>query len=244
MSGRSALLIGATGATGKHLLRELLESPQYTRIGEYGRKVTPSDRIPAGQEKLEQKTVNFENLEEAGLKDGKWDVVFITLGTTRKAAGSAAAFEKIDREYVLNAARLAKDDDPAHEQRVVYLSSAGANPNSWFLYPRSKGLTELGLAKLGYQDTIIFRPGMLLNADHPDRGLTEGLAEPIAKLFAHFSSSVAAPVEAVAKAMRIAGSLGSSGLPPIAQAEKAGEPDAAFTAIENSGILALAKNEK
>lgn len=118
MSGKSALVLGATGAVGKHVLKELLSSPHFTRVGEYGRRVTPIDEITTGKEKLEQKTIDFEKLEESGLKAGKWDVVFITyvhsfylglagfirgvyrLGTTRAAAGSAAAFEKIDRESV------------------------------------------------------------------------------------------------------------------------------------------------
>ena len=76
--GQSALLIGATGATGKHVLKELLSSPHFTRVGEYGRKVTPLENITSGKEKLEQKTVDFEKLEDAGLNAGQWDVVFIT----------------------------------------------------------------------------------------------------------------------------------------------------------------------
>jgi hypothetical protein len=78
--GQSALLIGATGATGKHVLRELLSSPHFTHVGEYGRRVTPLDQISSGKEKLEQKIVDFEKLEDAGLKAGNWDVVFITYG--------------------------------------------------------------------------------------------------------------------------------------------------------------------
>lgn len=78
MSGKSALLIGATGAVGKHVLRELIASKEYTRVGEYGRRVTSKDQLGEGSSKLEQKTLDFEKLEDAGLKDGKWDVVFIT----------------------------------------------------------------------------------------------------------------------------------------------------------------------
>ena len=63
------------------------------------------------------------------------------LGTSKKAVGSAAAFEKIDREwvlgrvviwpaahmfnhcrYVVNAAHAARTNDSSHSQRVVYLS--------------------------------------------------------------------------------------------------------------------------
>jgi hypothetical protein len=35
--------------------------------------------LPAqAREKLEQKVIDFERLDEAELQDGKWDVVFIT----------------------------------------------------------------------------------------------------------------------------------------------------------------------
>lgn len=118
MSAKSALIIGATGATGKHLLKELLASNDFSRVGEYGRRVTPTEQLGGANSKLEQKVIDFEKIEEAGLKDGRWDVLFITyvvrfksawcllntvanrLGTTRAAAGSAAAFERIDRECV------------------------------------------------------------------------------------------------------------------------------------------------
>ena len=43
------------------------------------------------------------------------------LGTNRAAAGTPENFEKIDREYVLNAARAAKTEGD-HPQRLVYVS--------------------------------------------------------------------------------------------------------------------------
>ena len=78
MAGKSALLIGATGATGKHILQELIKSEEFTRVGEYGRRATPKEKLGAGASKVEQKVIDFEKLDEAGLKEGKWDVVFIT----------------------------------------------------------------------------------------------------------------------------------------------------------------------
>lgn len=70
------------------------------------------------------------------------------MGTTRAAAGSADNFVKIDREYVLAAAKAALTDEKATMQRLLYCSSAGANSSSFFLYPKSKGLTEEGLGEL------------------------------------------------------------------------------------------------
>ncbi len=46
--------------------------------------MTPVEELPAqASEKVEQKIVDFERLEEAGLKEGQWDVVFITCVLSR-----------------------------------------------------------------------------------------------------------------------------------------------------------------
>ncbi|KAG1874414.1 hypothetical protein F4604DRAFT_1764655 [Suillus subluteus] len=229
----TALILGATGATGKHLLRELLSSDQWSKVGEYSRRVTPEADLPQNRGKLEQKTVNFENLEAAGLKDGRWDVVFVTLGTTRANAGSAEMFEKIDREYA------AKTDDPEHKQRVVYLSSSAADSSSHFLYTRSKGLTELGIARLGYADTIVFRPGLFKGAQRADKRLAETILGYVTGAASHFTSNAEIHVSVLAKAIMKAGILGSSGLPPAVGATKAGQEDAWFTLIGNTGALVL-----
>jgi oxidoreductase len=40
--------------------------------------VTPAEELPAqASGEIEQKVVDFERLEEAGLMEGQWDVVFI-----------------------------------------------------------------------------------------------------------------------------------------------------------------------
>lgn len=90
---------------------------------------------------------------------------FATVGTTRALAGSAANFVRIDREYVLAAAKAAMTDKADENQRVIYCSSSGSNSKSSFLYMQSKGLTEEGLAGLGYSDCILFKPAYLAGAN-------------------------------------------------------------------------------
>lgn len=80
MTGQTALLLGATGQVGQNILKELLSSQHFTKIGEFGRRVTVPESIPdKDKEKLVQKTIDFEKLDEAGLTKEKWDVVFISL---------------------------------------------------------------------------------------------------------------------------------------------------------------------
>ncbi len=75
----TAAVFGSTGATGKHILSYLLKSPEYKRVGAFGRRVTALDTLDPGADKskLFQKTVNFEKIgAEQALKE-PWDGVFI-----------------------------------------------------------------------------------------------------------------------------------------------------------------------
>ncbi|KAG8811775.1 Protein fmp52, mitochondrial [Serendipita sp. 411] len=236
----SAIIFGATGATGKHVLRTLLSTKEFTKVGEYGRRVTALDTLPneegLDKAKLVQKVVDMEKLEnEQDLKQD-WDVIFITLGTTRAIAGSAEAFEKIDREYVLSAARQVKTKET---QRIVYVSSAGANRNSMFLYPRSKGLTEDGLAALGYNDTIIFRPGAL--AERGSFELGGYIANGVLGAIPFFNEKLQIKVSDLGKAVVRAGLLGSSSLPSDVEATEVKATESKFTLIGNRGALRLAR---
>jgi oxidoreductase len=209
------------------------------------------DSLPASaKDKLLQKSIDFDKLiadtaDDQGLKEGKWDVVFITLGTSRATAGSAAAFEKIDRDYVLAAARAAKIPGSEHNQRLVYLSSTGANHNSMFLYPRSKGLTERSLAALGYSDTLVARPGLLLRGESA-RFVEKAFGASInvaSWIMPSLSRNAQMPVSVLAKGLTNLGNLGSSALPAEVKAETAfGESQAdKYTIVGNAGLHALAE---
>jgi oxidoreductase len=74
----SAAIFGATGAVGKHILASLLAAPEFTKVGEFGRRVTSVDALQGDKSKLLQKTVDFEKIsEEPALKE-HWDVVYIS----------------------------------------------------------------------------------------------------------------------------------------------------------------------
>jgi len=238
-STKSALILGATGQTGRHLLRELIGSSTFTRVCEAGRRVTPvADLPPQGREKLEQKVVDFECIDEAGLKEAQWDVVFVAMGTTAKAAGSQDNFTKIDKEYVINAAKAAKADN---DQRLIYVSAYMANPESSVLYSRSKGLTEQALAELGYKDTIIFRPSVLSNTQRSESRLGESVLRVITGLASQFSPKFQIDVDKLAKSIRIAGEQGTSGLPSNIHASQENWGGKNFTVIDNKEAIALSQ---
>jgi len=235
--GQSALLLGATGATGSYVLRELLASSKFTRVIEVGRRVTSPEKLAElpGKEKLTQKVVDFEKIDQAGLKDEKADVVIITLGTTKAIAGSEENFTRIDRHYPTEAAKAAKTDS---EQRLVYLSSASANPNSFIFYSRSKGMTEHDLAALGYKDLIVFRPGLLRDADRPDTRILESVYGKVTGILSAFTPTLEISVKLLAKSITKAVELGSASLPEVAEAATQTPPGLPpYHVIFNKGAL-------
>ncbi|KAF7370995.1 Oxidoreductase HTATIP2 [Mycena sanguinolenta] len=239
---KTALILGGTGQVGGKLLRELIDSNTFTRIGEFGRRTTPLDTLPASaQDKLVQKVIDFEHLEDAGLKDEQWDVVFIAMGTSRKNAGSFEAFVRIDREYVINAAKAARSDK--HPQRLVYVSTFNADVNAWLPYFKSKGITEDGLASIGYDDTIVFRPGFLAGTNRPKFRLGEAIALAIARVLTMIGiPGYRIEITTLATSLVRAGKLGSAGLPAEVKATQVGRDDARYALVKSVGAEELAKD--
>ncbi|KAF8512119.1 hypothetical protein JB92DRAFT_3083394 [Gautieria morchelliformis] len=235
--GQSALILGATGSVGRNILKEVLDSPRFSRVGEFGRRTTALDTDGLNNKgKLIQKVIDYEKPAEAGFKDEKWDVVFVAMGTTRTKTGSLENFIKVDQDYVVEAARAAKQAD--HKQRLIYVSSGGASLNSWFPYMKSKAQTEDRLASLGYSDTIVFRPAKFLGKDQ-----AEWAFAPLSRVTDRIAIDIAMQVKVLAKSIRIAAELGSSALPPSAEATVIRGSDGAskFTLVQNKGCLRMSE---
>jgi oxidoreductase len=177
------VVVGATGATGTALVAELLQESAITVLTVLVRKAPAS----ADDGKLVTRVVDFDNLKgtAAGVFNGV-DVVFCTLGTTRKIAGKEG-FIKVDHDYVLEVAQLARAAGVRHFSIV---SSQGASASSFFLYMSVKGKVEDALRAMHWPCLTILQPGML------DRPNSQRLLERIAA-----SIIPALPVSTLARAM-------------------------------------------
>ncbi|MGC4036569.1 MAG: NAD(P)H-binding protein [Chitinophagaceae bacterium] len=156
-----ALVIGATGATGKDLVNILLNSPAYTAVVIFVRRSTG-----IVHPKLEEVLTDFDKLE-AIANHITGDVLFSLLGTTLKIAGSKEAQQHIDYEIPLKFAEIAKSNGV---KATVLLSAYGATPSSRIFYSRLKGNLEKEIGKLAFDQFIIFRPGLLLRQNTDRRG--------------------------------------------------------------------------
>jgi uncharacterized protein YbjT (DUF2867 family) len=121
---KTALLIGATGLTGSHLLHLLLADLRFEHIIIFVRRSTG-----IVHPKLEEHIVRFGHPEEwKHLVKG--DVLFSALGTTVKLAGSKEAQYKVDYTYQFQfAAAASANGVPSY----VLISASGANAKCSFI---------------------------------------------------------------------------------------------------------------
>jgi uncharacterized protein YbjT (DUF2867 family) len=149
----TALLLGATGLVGGHVLNELLNDGAYTRVTVLGRR--PVARMHS---KLDQRTADLGRLREHVISFVVQDV-FCCLGTTIAQAGSQEAFRQVDYDYVVDAARMAAEHGA---RRFLVVTAAGANASSRIFYNRVKGEVEDAVRALPLEGVVILRPSLLL----------------------------------------------------------------------------------
>ena len=155
MDQRIAVIAGASGAVGRHLLGYLLDSSTYSHVISLVRR--PSV-VASG--KMTELVVNFNQLDRLTGLEGfnRVDDIYCCLGTTRKKAGSAQAFQKVDRDYVLMLGQLGKR---LQAMRFTVISSIGAGGSATGLYLQTKTEMEQGLKSTGFSNLLIFRPSLL-----------------------------------------------------------------------------------
>ncbi|KAF9217670.1 Protein fmp52, mitochondrial [Podila verticillata] len=212
----SALIFGGTGAVGKCLVRDALASKTFARVLTLGRRPVVTDDSFVNTTVLEQKTVDFDHIQDSFPSDLP-QVVFCTLGTNLTSAPSREAFKKIDQQFVVDSARHVHENAPKDPQtgrskvHFLYCSGIGANPNSFFFAARTKGETEQALAEIGFERVSIFQPA-ILKVVEPRESVTmvERAATrmiPLLEFVAEKSTTVS--VATVAKCMRLVGTSDS-----------------------------------
>lgn len=149
---KKAIVIGGTGMVGTQLIKQLIESADYSEIVSLVRR-------PSGvsHPKLNEQIIDFDQPE-------KWktlisgDVLFSTLGTTIAQAKTKEAQYKVDFTYQYIVAEIAAQNAV---QNYVLISSAGSNATSKAFYMNMKGKLEDAVKLLPFQVISIIRPGQL-----------------------------------------------------------------------------------
>lgn len=165
---KSAVVLGATGATGRPLVEALLRSNRFSRVTTIGRsKHGGVDGVP--DSKLTEHTI--DPITAIGSRPELWrghDVAFCVLGTTRSKAGGATEFVQVDRDAVASAARAAKAAGVKHFSLLTAQGSRKVGLPSWMvraihplLYMHTKWEAEQAVLEQGFDRVSFFRPGLL-----------------------------------------------------------------------------------
>lgn len=169
-----AVIIGATGAVGKEILKEILADDFYNKVYILGRH---SIYKLADEERVTKIIVDFENLnfDTSILKDAD---VFASLGTTIKIAGSKENQRKIDVDYTVNFSKLC--EGKVRSFNVV--SAIGANSKSKNFYNSLKGELEDKLKVMNLGVLRIFQPSLLISK-RDDKRFLEQMFMKVAPIF-------------------------------------------------------------
>ena len=153
-TGRVALLVGASGLVGSRLLPLLLGATEYSRVLALTRRPLLLDHA-----RLANRVVRFDASLDKQLAAVRCNDAFCCLGTTLREAGSQEGFRAVDQDLVLRIAHVAR---AAGTERLVVISSVGANEASKNFYLRVKGETERALERLQFAALDIMQPSLLL----------------------------------------------------------------------------------
>jgi uncharacterized protein YbjT (DUF2867 family) len=168
------LILGATGLVGKSALMQAVTHPAIAQV------IAPTRKPLPPSSKLSNPVA--ERLELLLPEVLTWgvDAVICALGTTSGKAGSKEAFRQVDYVLPLAFAKL------AHQQRAetfALVSAIGADADSWFFYPKTKGEVERDMKLVGFKSLTILRPSIISGKREESR-FGEGVALGLSRILA------------------------------------------------------------
>ncbi len=152
MMGKTAILLGASGLTGKHLLAALVADENYDNIKLFSRKKTENK-----SSKVNEIVGDLLSLENFKL-DFIADEVYCCIGTTTKKTPDKKQYKNIDFGIPVAVAKLAKKN---HIPTFIVVSAMGAKTKSSIFYNKTKGEMEQAVLSEKIPHTYILRPSII-----------------------------------------------------------------------------------
>jgi len=170
---KTITIIGASGLIGNEVLQLAMENKEIERITIFVRK-----SLHLNNPKLIEVITDFKNLNDLETKING-DALICCLGTTRKKTPNLEEYKKIDFDLTINLAQIAKKQNI---EQVHLISAIGADSKSKIFYNRLKGETEVAVINIGFPQTIIYRPSLLIGKRNEYR-FGELLAQKLSPIF-------------------------------------------------------------
>ena len=169
---KTALLFGASGLVGSHLLNQLIKDTNYSKIKLFVRSVT--EIIDPKVEIIKTDFNNLQNHKE----DVKGDDCFFCIGTTKKNSPNKDEYQRIELDIPKEIAKIVKLN---LVNSFIFVSAIYANPNSSGDYVRFKGLVEEELKRLNFPKLALMRPSFLMG-DRKEKRVGEKIGIFVFKL--------------------------------------------------------------
>ena len=169
---KTALLFGASGLVGSHVLNQLISNNNYSKI-----KLFVRSSINMSDPKIEIIQTDFNNLENHR-EDIKGDDCFFCIGTTKKNSPDKNEYKRVELEVPKQIAQIAKSN---LVNSFVFISSGYADPKSSGDYLKFKGEVEEELKRLNFPKLGIMRPSFLLG-DRKEKRIGEKIGIFVFKL--------------------------------------------------------------
>ncbi len=146
-------LVGATGLIGRAIIAQAVGRENIRLLAIARREM----KLPSGAT-MEMVVADPQEWGTV-LSALRPDVLISALGTTWNRAGrDEASFRAVDQTLVLMLAQAARDSGT---ERMLTVSSVGADSGAKTFYLRVKGEVERDLRKIGFDRLDIMRPGLL-----------------------------------------------------------------------------------
>ncbi|TRW22221.1 nucleoside-diphosphate sugar epimerase [Flavobacterium zepuense] len=150
---KTAIILGASGATGGEVLQLLLNDDRYGKVKLFNRS-----SINIQHPKIEENIINIFELD----KHADYftaDEVYCCIGTTKAKTPDKETYYKIDYGIPAAAAKLAKANGIG---TFILVSAIGANKNSSIFYVRIKGEVEETVINEHIANTHILQPSLIV----------------------------------------------------------------------------------
>ncbi len=149
---KTAILLGASGLTGGHLLKLLLQSDEYEKVKIFVRK-----KLDISHVKLTQVVCDLLELEKYE-NEFFADELFCCIGTTKAKTPDYGLYRDIDYGIPATAAKLCEKNGIL---TCSIISAIGANKNSKFFYSKTKGEMEEEVLGYNIPNILIYRPSLI-----------------------------------------------------------------------------------
>ena len=203
------MVLGATGAVGSALVRELLAGREWASVSIFVRRPTRQFADAPGASKLSEHEMDLAHLEGdvAGELALRRDAhrgtlaAFCTLGVGEPSRVSRAELRRVD---VGIAGAFARGCRSANVPHFSLLTAVGANPSSALFYAKVKGEIEQQVTALQFERASFFRPSLLVTQE-VRFGMRDRLARALVPRIAPMLPSRyrEITVESLARAMRV-----------------------------------------